>query len=258
MGGGRAGFSPPGTDSIIMLILSLGVPRSGTILVFNILREILTRQQIPFRSVNTNYPETEAFLAQHDYKDKDNVLMHAHNVLPEVQKALQRRDTLTFFNYRDPRDVVISMMKLHDYTFEKCMELADISFAQYRIARKFPRIMFIPYDLLMESPGAYVFQIAQRLGIFLRLDVVAEIEKATSLDAHKKIMRDVARATVDVQIRKNPKRTLKESTTHFINDRHIQSGRSGRWRRELSPEQRKQSTEHFKDLLLEFGYTLEH
>jgi len=239
-----------------MLILSLGVPRSGTILVFNILREILTRQQVEFRSVNTNYPETEAFLSQHDYKD--NVLMHAHNVLPEVQKALQRRDVIAFFNFRDPRDMVISMMKLHDYPFEKCMELADISFAHYRIARKFPRLMFIPYDLLVEAPGAYVFHIAQRLGIFLPLNVVAAIEKATSLDAHKKVMRDVAAAKVDVQIRKNPRRTLKESTTHFINDRHIQSGRSGRWRRELSPDQRKQSTEHFKDLLLELGYTLEH
>jgi hypothetical protein len=239
-----------------MLTLSLGVPRSGTILVFNILREILTRRQVEFRSVNANYPETEAFLAQHDYKD--NVLMHAHNVLPEVQKALQRPDVIAFFNYRDPRDMVISMMKLHDYTFEKCMELADISFAHYRIARKFPRIMFIPYDLLVGAPGAYVFQIAQRLGIFLPLDVVAAIEKATSLDAHKKVMRDVAAAKVDVQIRKNPRRTLKESTTHFINDRHIQSGRSGRWRRELSLDQRQQATEHFKDLLIELGYTLEY
>lgn len=237
-----------------MLILSLGVPRSGTILVFNMLREILTRQQIPFRSVNTNYPETEAFLAQHDYRD--NVLMHAHNVLPEVQKALQRKDTLSFFNYRDPRDVVISMMRLHDYPFEKCLELADISFTHYRIARKFPRMMFIPYDLLIDAPGAYAFQLAQRLGIFLRLDVVAEIEKATSLEAHKKIMRDVALEKVDVQIRKNPKRTLKESRTHFINDRHIQSGRSGRWRRELSPDQRRQATDHFKDLLQELGYPL--
>lgn len=239
-----------------MLILSLGVPRSGTILVFNILREILTRQQVQFRSVNTNYPETEAFLAQHDYKD--NVLMHAHNVLPEVQKALQRRDVIAFFNYRDPRDVVISMMRLHNYTFEKCMELADISFAQYRLARKFPRVVFIPYDLLIGAPGAYAFQLGQRLGVFLGLDVVAEIEKATSLDAHRKIMKQVARATEGVQVRRNPNRTLKESTTHFINDRHIQSGRSGRWRRELSPEQRKQSTEHFRDLLQELGYTFEH
>lgn len=238
-----------------MLILSLGVPRSGTILVFNMLREILTRQNVPFRSVNTNYPETEAFLSQHEYQD--NVLMHAHNVLPEVQKALQRRDSIAFFNFRDPRDVVISMMRLHDYSFEKCMGLAEISFNQYRIARRMQRVMFIPYEYLTEAPAAYVFQLAQRLGIFLALDVVAEIEKATSLDAHKKIMRDVSRATVDVQVRKNPKRVLKESTTHFINDRHIQSGRSGRWRRELSLDQRKVATDHFQPLLKELGYSLE-
>jgi len=239
-----------------MLVLSLGVPRSGTILVFNVLREILTRKNIPFRQVNTNYPETVAFFSDYDYGD--NVLLHAHNVLPPVQQAITRKDVITFFNYRDPRDVVVSMMRLHDYTFEKCMELVEISFAQYRTARKFKRIMFIPYDHLLTSPETFIFQLGQRLGLFLPLTMVGEIERATSLEAHKKVMKDVARATKDVQVRRNPKRTLKESTKHFINDRHIQSGRSGRWREELSPEQCKQSTGHFKDLLLELGYPLEH
>jgi len=238
-----------------VLVLSLGVPRSGTILVFNVLREILTRKQVPFRQVNTNYPETTAFFSGYDYSD--NVLLHAHNVLPPVQQAIPRKDVITFFNYRDPRDVVVSMMRLHDYTFEKCMELAEISFAQYRTARRFKRIMFIPYDHLLAAPEAFIFQIAQRLGLFLPLTVVAEIEKVTSLEAHKKVMKDVARATEGVQVRRNPKRTLKESTKHFINDRHIQSGRSGRWRREMSPDQRRRSTEHFKELLIELGYALE-
>jgi Sulfotransferase domain len=235
-----------------MLWLSLGVPRSGTILVFNMLREILTRKQVPFRQVNTNYPETAQFFETHDYKD--NVLMHAHNVLPPVQQALTRKDVIAFFNFRDPRDVLVSMMRLHDYTFEKCMELTDISFAHYRIARKFRRIMFIPYDHLINAPEAFIFQLAQRLGVYLPLTVVAEIEKATSLEAHKKVMKDVARATEGVQVRRNPKRTLKESTTHFINDRHIQSGRSGRWKKELTAAQQREVNEHYQDLLQELGY----
>lgn len=78
-----------------MLILSLGVPRSGTILVFNVIREILTRQQITFSAVNTNYPETEAFLSKYDFQG--NVLMHAHNVLPEVQKVIPMRHALYIF-----------------------------------------------------------------------------------------------------------------------------------------------------------------
>lgn len=237
-----------------MLILSLGIPRSGTILVFNILREILTRKKIPFASVNTNYPETTAFLSGYDFRE--NVLMHAHNLLPAVQKVLPRPDVHAFFNYRDPRDVVVSMMRLHDYSFEKCMELTDISFAQYRQARRFPKIMFIPYAQLLESTESFIPRLAERLGCTLTQDEVEQIKEATSLEAHRKIMRDVAREKIAVQVRRNPKRTLRESRTYFINDRHIQSGRSGRWREELTAEQQQLATRHFLPLLEELG--LEH
>lgn len=235
-----------------MLVMSLGVPRSGTILVFNILREILTRRNVTFRQVNTNYPETTAFFADYDYGD--NVLMHAHNVLPAVQQAIPRKDVITFFNFRDPRDVLVSMMRLHDYTYEKCRELTDISFNHFRIARRFRRVTMIPYDHLVASPETFIFQLGQRLGILLPLFMVEEIRQATSLEEHRKVMRDVARAKDGVQVRRNPKRTLKESTTHFINDRHIQSGRSGRWRKELTAAQQRDATEHYRPLLVELGY----
>jgi len=235
-----------------MLILSLGVPRSGTILVFNVLREILEHRNIEFRTVNTNYPETTAFLEKHDFSG--NVLMHAHNVLPAVQKVIPRRDVITFFNYRDPRDVLVSMMKLHDESFEKCLELTEISFNHLLIARRFPRIMFIPYTQLMSSTEACIFQIAQKLGIFLSLKTVSQIREATSLEAHKKVMQDVSDRAVSVQVRKNPKRELSESTTHFINDRHIQSGESGRWQRELTAEQQRLATDKFLTLLKQLGF----
>jgi hypothetical protein len=235
-----------------MLILSLGVPRSGTILVFNIVREILTRQDISFTSVNTNYPETEAFLAKYDFQE--NVLMHAHNVLPEVQKAIVKPDVYTFFNYRDPRDVLVSMMRLHDYSFEKCLELTNISFNHFKKAREIPGIMFIPYNHIIAATEACIFQIAQRLNIFLSLEEVKNIRKATSMEAHKKIMKDVGSEKVAVQVRRNPKRTIRESTEFFINDRHIQSGKTGRWRKELTLDQQKMVSAHFKPLLDELGF----
>ncbi len=234
-----------------MLILSLGVPRSGTILVFNVLREILLRQKVPFRIVNTNFSETEVFLKR--YKFRINVLMHAHNVLPVVQEVLPRKDVVAFFNYRDPRDVMVSMMRLHDYTFEYCMKLTEDLFAQFNIARKFPQITIIPYDHLMSATDVLIFQIAQRLGVFLPLDVIAEIQQATSLDTHRRIMQQVVKGTIDVQQRRNPMRVLRESKTYFINDRHIQSGETGRWQKELTPDQQQAATDRFKSLLRELG-----
>lgn len=168
-----------------MLILSLGVPRSGTIMVFNILREILEYKGIEFDSVNTNYPETEVYLSTYEF-DR-NVLMHAHNVLPAVQKVLPKQDVVAFFNFRDPRDVLVSMMRLHDHTFEKCLELTEISFNHFKKAQEFPGVMFIPYNHLINSTEAFIFQIAQRVGVFLSLDVIKQMRKATSIEAHKKL-----------------------------------------------------------------------
>lgn len=235
-----------------MIILSLGVPRSGTTLVFNVLREILTRRGIGFRTVNTNYPETEAFFKNWDFRG--NVLMHAHNVPSQMQNLMKHRDTAAYFNYRDPRDVVISLMRLHDCSFEHSLKLVENAFAQLHTARKFRRIMFIPYDHLMGATDSLIFQIALRMGVFLSLNEVIEIREATSLEAHSKIMHDVASGSVPVRQRNNSQRVLKESATHLINDRHIQSARSGRWRDELTPEQKQIATGRFNVVLEKLGF----
>lgn len=67
-------------------------------------------------------------------------------------------------------------------------------------------------------------------------------------------MKDVNQEKVPVQKRNNPKRTMRESTTHFINDRHIQSGKTGRWKKELTYEQQKIVNTHFESLLKELGF----
>lgn len=234
-----------------MLIMSLGVPRSGTIFVFNVLREIWTARGVEFTAVNANYPETAAFLRGYDFRN--NVLLHAHNVLPEVQRVLPRPDVRAFFNHRDPRDVVVSMMQLHDYSFERCLELVEISFAQYRAARTFPSILFIAYSDVVSAPDRVIAQIADKIGHPLEPAEAARIRAATSIERHRDIMRAVSKGGADVQIRRNPRRMLKESRTHFINDRHIQSGAEGRWRRELSAAQQEIARQRFAPLLAELG-----
>lgn len=146
------------------------------------------------------------------------------------------------------------MMRLHDYNFEKCLELSNISFNHFNKAREFSGIMFIPYHHLVTATDACIFQIAQRLNIFLNLETVKLIRRATSMEAHKKIMKDVGAEKIAVQIRRNPQRTMRESTQYFINDRHIQSGKSGRWRKELTREQQQIVNAHFESLLDELGF----
>ena len=236
-----------------MLILNLGVPRSGTILVFNIFREILVRQNVQFKQLNTNLADTDAFLKKFDYKQ--HVLLHSHSMRPEVQKALQKVKTFGFFNFRDPRDVLVSLMKLHEHDFEKTLDFTTRSFSYFLIAVKFrQRVMFIPYEQLIAAPDVYIFQLAHRLGIFLNFNTVHDIQVATSLEVHKKIMADVQSEQVEVRRVMGAGRPVIESTTHFINDRHVQSAKIGRWRDELSESQQAIANERFGKLLTMLGY----
>jgi len=234
------------------LVLSLGVPRSGTTFVFNTLRELWAARGVEFKSVNANYPETSEFLRRYGFKR--HVLLHAHNVQPEVQRVLDRPDVRAFFNYRDPRDVVVSLMKLHDYTFETCLRLAEISFEQYRAARRFASVMFIAYAAVVGEPARVIEEVADRMGIPVSAAEIARVGEATSIEAHRRVMQAVSTDRVPVQIRANPQRLLKESSTHFITDRHIQSGVDGRWREELSAGQQEVALRRFGPLLVELGY----
>jgi hypothetical protein len=234
------------------LVLSLGVPRSGTTFVFNALRELWSARGVAFKAINANYAETSAFLRRYSFTRP--VLLHAHSVEPEVRQVLERPDVRAFFNYRDPRDVVVSLMKLHDYTFEQCLRLAEISFAQYRAARRFASVMFIAYASVVGEPARVIEEVADRMGIRASAAEIARVSEVTSLEAHRRVMQAVAAEQVPVQIRPNPRRMLKESATHFITDRHIQSGIDGRWRYELSAEQQEITRRRFGPLLAELGY----
>ncbi len=54
--------------------------------------------------------------------------------------------------------------------------------------------------------------------------------------------------------RQNTNRVLVEDPRTLINDRHIQSGASGRWRQELSEAERNAANERFAGLIQRYGY----
>ena len=237
-----------------MLILNLGVPRSGTVMVFNIFREILTRKNVSFRHVNTNLRDTDRFLASFDYGE--NVLMHSHSMSSLVQQALHDSRTFGFFNYRDPRDVLVSLMKLHEHEFDHTLDFVTKSFKGFQDAVKLrQRVMFVPYEHLIVAPDVFIFQLAHRLGIFLDLVTIAAVREATSREAHQKVMSEVREEAIDVRHVRGAGRPVVESTKHLINDRHMQSGESGRWRQELSPAQQKKANERFEPILRRLGYS---
>ncbi len=212
-----------------MIILNAGVPRSGTVLVNAILRELLRENRITVAQANPHGPALGRLLStlrmngQHLHK---TVLVHTHSWDDDAARQIAAMpETVIFGNFRDPRDVCVSLMRLHDHDYETAMRLVTGSFNALDNMCTAARVLTIPYELLVTEKRAHIFQIAQRIGLWPRLDQVARVDAATSVDQHRKVMDQVKAGEIDgLTRRSNTNRVLVEDPKTLINDRHIQSG----------------------------------
>ncbi|MEM6663337.1 MAG: sulfotransferase domain-containing protein [Pseudomonadota bacterium] len=243
-----------------MIILNAGVPRSGTVLVNAIVRAVLSAQGAVSQQLNPHANELPHLIRRIQTEGVDrlrNFLVHTHSWDDETSAMLQAsRHLVAFGNYRDPRDVAVSLMKLHDLDFDIALEATERYFTGFgRMTREID-LMVVPYELLVGGKRAMIFQIASHLGVWLTLERVAAIDAETSVDRHKAVMEKVQSGEGDnLKTRENRHRTLVEDGTTLINDRHIQSGAHGRWRTELSADQQSAAQERFAPLLKRYGYT---
>ncbi len=242
-----------------MIVLNAGVPRSGTVLVNAILRELLRDAGGAIAQANPAGPEMPGLLrhlrdtGQERHK---TVLIHTHSWDGESARLLAgSAHAVAFLNYRDPRDVCVSLMRLHDHDLDSAMTMTEGAFQHFAACARDIDAMVIPYEYLMADKRGHIFQIARHLGIWPGLERVAEIDEATSIDRHKAVMEKVQAGEIDQLNRRNNRhRVLVEDPKTLINDRHIQSGASGRWRSELDDVQQQAVTARFAQIMKRYGY----
>ena len=245
-----------------MIILNAGVPRSGTVFVNAILRQILKQSGAAVSQANPHGEELPRLIRELRRSGKERhraVLVHTHTWHVDATGLLANSSWVTgFVNYRDPRDVCVSLMRLHDHDLDAAIQMTLNSFAHFDEMVAALDLMVIPYELLVLNPTAHIFQMARQLGVWLGIVDVARIQAATSSAEHRKIMEKVQKGELDtLQQRQNRNRVLVEDPRTLINDRHIQSGASGRWRTELDDAQQARVNGAFASLLERFGYTQE-
>lgn len=242
-----------------MIILNAGVPRSGTVLVNAIIRELLRGLAPSIIQLNPHGAKLAEVLAQLEERGQHlyaTALVHTHTWNRDIAERVQRLPrTKAVVNYRDPRDVCVSLMALHDIDFDTISGTVLRYFADMNDCATATGALVLPYELLTACPEAAIFQIARHLELWPRLDQVRAIAEATSVDKHRAVMEDVrAGKRPKLAERRNSKRVLLEDRETLINDRHIQRGTSGRWKTELTPEQQKTANERFAGLLARYGY----
>ncbi len=244
-----------------MLILNAGVPRSGTVLVNAMIRALLKQKGVPILQANPHGREL-AQVGHRAIRSGDHrvkvVLVHSHSWDFDAERVLAGDENVVAFgNYRDPRDICVSLMKLHDHSLENAISNVSGYFQQYEAMVRALNAMVIPYELLINAKEAFAFQIARRIGIWPTFAQIAEVVEATSVERHRKVMQDVKAGTLpDIAERQNQQRVLREDRRTLINDRHIQSGASGRWRGELPGDQHETVNAAFAPLLERYGYEL--
>ena len=242
-----------------MIILNAGVPRSGTVLVNAILREIFAEASIKIAQANPHGKQLPQLIRNLQGSASDRhktTLIHTHSWDNEAAQLLRGSPFVTgFINYRDPRDVCVSLMRLHEHDFATAAQMTIASFQVFEVTARDADLMVIPYEFLTADKPGHIFQMAQRLGFWLGHEAVARIDVATSMERHKGVMEKVQSGAMDgLARRKNTNRILVEDPRTLINDRHIQSGAAGRWRSELSESDQNAANEQFGPLLKKYGY----
>lgn len=242
-----------------MIIINAGVPRSGTVLVNAMIRTLLVQAGVGIAQTNPHGRQLTALVQRlkrdGQYRHKP-ILVHTHSWDAETQRMLVTDPhVVAFASYRDPRDVCVSMMKLHDMPFDDVRQSVSAYFQVFETVVQALDAIVLPYELLVASKEAHCFQIARHLGLWPTFEQVRAVVEETSVERHRTIMEDVRAGRIaELTERQNSNRILREDRHTLINDRHIQSGVAGRWRTELSEQQQETANAAFDTILERYGY----
>ena len=228
-----------------MILLNGGMPRSATVWAFNVTAMILEKRGVNFRRLNANSPaEVDAAIAS--YEKNEVLLIHFHDVSPGLVAIAGKGHVRISYSYRDPRDIVCSQMKLHQASFEKAVSMTEAACRNMFAALNLPGILPIPFYSITHHREAVVFQLAFYIGRMIGLGEVVEICDATSKEKFRAIMKKMEeRGGEGAETVYTGRRHIRYAPETLITDRHIQSGKQGRWREELDEAQRARVNEVF-------------
>lgn len=243
-----------------MLIINGGIPRSGTVLIGNMVRLMLENRGIPWARYNPQERrDMPAFLdVVQTAPSKPALIVHTHLITPDIAEAIvARQDAVLLWNHRDPRDALVSLAKLHDLDLPNAIRAIRIYAQAGEIALNTQGCIQIRYDALTASPTDHIDRLARALGLQLAPTEADELNAQTSLRAHGAVMGLLRDGSLpNARTLKTMRRSMREDSTTLINDRHIQSGKNGRWRAELTENQQTRVQDALAHWINAFGYAL--
>lgn len=180
------------------VVVSAGMPRSGSTLLYNIIREILGQR---FKNLASGWIDDI-----NQFPKGDSYLIKTH----WISKYLIWRSKYIFYTFRDLRDVAVSAQRKFDRPVS--IEKIKVDINEYLKAKKYSDMM-IKYELMMQNPIEYIDKISDILDVTVDSDSI-----------YNKVM------SIKPPINKSgySKKTL-------LHNNHITNTKRGEWR-EIYPQ----------------------
>lgn len=199
------------------VVLSGGMPRSGSTLLFNILRGMLQEKADRISSGWVGdfkkLPQGQVFLIK------------VHRPRP----VLRLRSNFYFYTFRDIRTVLVSAQR--SIGVAPTIQLVEKHMAHYNSAKRHADLM-IKYEDLISSPEATITQLA---------DII-------SISVDPKIIWDKANKF------QPPENSTKYDSDSLLHPRHFTGTESEDWKTSLDPELSSKICERYDWWLKECGY----
>jgi hypothetical protein len=240
------------------IVICNGVIRSGSTWSFNVCRllgELLAhRRGQDFQSVYLETRGLDQFLLNKALLQSGVGVIKGHAVGPVALDWIRTGKAKAICTYRDPRDCVASDIPFWGKGFEASLERVAGSFRMLPIYNDFGRTLFVRYEEMMHDRLCQIRRIAAYLEIVLDPKEVAWIDSTTNMQSSKKIADELPNRTGGFDTITDERR---RDCVTLLHANHIGSGRVGRWRQDLTPEQGQVVTQKFQGVLQVLGYETE-
>jgi len=227
-----------------MIIISAGLIRSGSVALYQLMREIVETTGIgdaPRLPIN----QEKEFLVEHlEEWATDQEKWHVIK-LHEYIEELEPYAYNAVIMHRDPRAVVLSLMKFRDMSFTTAMSSRMITNYSHNLLIWLDRTppvfrMVRTYRHIVGEQNR--IQLVRNIGEMMRVGINSE--DAYAIQNNWSITNNKARALLN----------LPPNSPEYMSKRHIYTGATDEWRTELSMEQIAVVESRFQEHMRKFDY----
>ena len=244
-----------------------GMPRSGSMWTYNVARELARRTgyRVLPETVFVRDEDAGAYANREIAANKDPMTVFIIKI--HARLAPLPADNFVITNLRDPRDAVVSYMRFMRTDFHQALSAirADLDLADYYRSLPEDRRMVLRYENITGSPLTTAAGIAERIGLGVDQEIVADIALQFGKDRVKAMIQKQDRRYQEARdndrpflgemllVRGEGDVTTIDQTTGFQTD-HVSDYRDGSWHQVLTAGQIARMNQAFGDWLARNGY----